>query len=146
MKHHSELLRLLVMKEGIGFLITKRENGEILMIGKNGMRKLKTGEVEGEDPLLPYMVGPDGEYTVRALTELADFPHSGDLIINGGFTEDGSVATFEKQVGTHGGLGGPQTESFIIFPRYHREKRDRMQNPSELHAFLHGILSPINPT
>ncbi|UCH84794.1 MAG: phage holin family protein [Candidatus Latescibacterota bacterium] len=146
MKHHSGLLKLLVMKPGIGFLITKRENGEILMIGKNGMRKLRTGEVEGEDPLAPYMVGSNGEYTARALTELADFPHSGDLIVNGGFLEDGSVATFEKQVGTHGGLGGSQTEPFIIFPRYHREKRDRLQNPTELHSFLHGILTPINPT
>ncbi|MEJ2722257.1 MAG: alkaline phosphatase family protein, partial [bacterium] len=146
MKHHSDLLRLLVMKPGIGFIITKRENGEILMIGKNGMRKLKSGEVEGEDPLLPYITGSDGEHTARALATMADYPHSGDLIVNGGFLEDGSVATFEKQAGTHGGLGGAQTESFIIYPRYNRGKLRRMQSPSEVHEFLHGMLEPINPT
>jgi hypothetical protein len=142
MKHHANLLETLVMHQGIGFLVTKRENGEILVIGKKGMRKLRSGKVEGDDPLLPYMVGAGGTDTIRALTELADFPNSGDLIINGGFVKNGAVASFEKQVGTHGGLGGPQTEPFIIFPRHHRRKRDQMRNPADLHRFLHAILAP----
>ncbi|UCG50413.1 MAG: phage holin family protein [Candidatus Latescibacterota bacterium] len=144
MKHHANLLETLVMHRGIGFLVTKRENGEILVIGKKGMRRLKSGKVEGDDPLLPYMVGEGGADTIRALTELADFPNSGDLIVNGGFVEDGAVASFEKQVGTHGGLGGAQTEPFIIFPRHHRRKRDQMRNPADLHTFLHAILAPAN--
>jgi hypothetical protein len=141
LKNHSTLLETLIDHPGIGFVVTVRENGEILMIGKKGMRRLKSGEIDGEDPMLPYMVGRNGEYTIRALSELASFPHSGDIIINGNLLENGLIVTFESQVGTHGGLGGAQTEPFIIFPKRLRNKRDQMQSPAEIHTFLSGILA-----
>lgn len=140
LERFPNLLETLVGHPGIGFVVTVRENGEILMIGKDGMRNLRTGEIEGDDPMVPYMVGREGEYTARALAELAAFPHSGDIILNGALLDDGSVVTFEKQAGTHGGLGGPQTEPFIVFPKSVKTKRDSMQNPEEIHSFLAGLL------
>ncbi len=47
---------------------------------------------------------------------VADFPHAGDLIVNSAVYADGSVAAFEELVGSHGGLGGEQTDAFIFHP------------------------------
>jgi len=47
---------------------------------------------------------------------LAHFPHAGDLIVLGAVNPDGKVVTFEEQVATHGGLGGPQLRPFIAWP------------------------------
>jgi uncharacterized membrane protein YvlD (DUF360 family) len=141
LENHSNLLEMLVGHAGIGFIATVREDGETLIIGKTGMRKLRLGEVEGEDPLLPYLNGKNDEYVIRALSELGGFPHSGDIIVNGSLLENGFVVTFEDQVGTHGGLGGPQTEPLIVYPRRLRKKRDNVRSPSEIHAFLNQTLS-----
>jgi uncharacterized membrane protein YvlD (DUF360 family) len=136
-----DLLETLVGHPGIGFIVTVRENGEILMLGRDGMRNLRNGDIEGDDPMVPYMIGREGVYTTRALAELAAFPHSGDIIVNGAVLDDGRVVSFEKQVGTHGGLGGPQTEPFIIYPKRLKTKRDTLQNPEEVHLFLAGLLA-----
>jgi uncharacterized membrane protein YvlD (DUF360 family) len=140
-ENHPNLLQMLVGHPGIGFIATQRESGEILVIGNNGMRRLGSGEVEGEDPLLPYLDGKNDDYTIRALAELGAFPHSGDIIVNGKLLENGLVVTFENQVGTHGGLGGAQTAPFIVYPRRLRKKRDSVRSPSEIHAFLISALS-----
>ena len=58
----------------------------------------------------------DEPATVKDLAELAAYPHSGDLMLLGAWDEDGRVVAFEDQVGTHGGVGGPQEWPFIIRP------------------------------
>ena len=41
----------------------------------------------------------------------------GDLLIISMFDlESGEVASFEEQIGSHGGLGGQQTDAFILHP------------------------------
>ena len=40
-----------------------------------------------------------------------------DLMVNSRYDPDlDEVAAFEDQVGSHGGLGGPQTHPFLMFP------------------------------
>ena len=110
---HPELLHSLVEHPGIGFVVAYAEDGMPLVLGKDGTRDLSTGTVTGNDPLLPY-----GDPNLRAeqLLRLAQFPHAGDLIVNSTIYEDGQVAAFEELVGNHGGLGGQQTEAFLVHP------------------------------
>jgi hypothetical protein len=138
---HPGLVETLIAHAGIGFVITVRGNGEVLVMGKDGARRLPSGGVDGEDPLLPFLGGDAGERALSALSELAAFPHSGDLIVNGAMLEKNAVVTFEEQVGTHGGLGGTQTEPFIIYPRRLKAARENLRGPAEIHAFLKTILS-----
>jgi hypothetical protein len=56
------------------------------------------------------------DYAADQLHRLAHFPHSGDLLALGAIEDDGRVVTFEKQIATHGGLGGSQVEPFIAWP------------------------------
>lgn len=38
------------------------------------------------------------------------------MIISAFDAEAGSVEPFEELIGSHGGLGGPQTDAFILYP------------------------------
>jgi uncharacterized membrane protein YvlD (DUF360 family) len=110
---HPGLLDGLVQHEGIGLVIGYSDDGSAVVLGKNGRRDLVVGSIEGEDPLLRY---GDPEFRARQLRRVAEFPHAGDLILVSTLYEDGTVAAFEELVGNHGGLGGLQTEPFIIHP------------------------------
>jgi hypothetical protein len=135
------LVETLIAHPGIGFLMTVRESGGVLLIGRNGSRRLPSGEIDGVDPLLPFLDGKDDESVLSALSQLGAFPHSGDLIVNGNLLKKDFVVTFEDQVGTHGGVGGTQTAPFIIYPRRMGAKRDDLRHPSGIHSFLSGALS-----
>ncbi len=103
----------LVQHEGIGFVVAYEDDWEPVAFGKNGARNLHTGDVIGEDPLEPY-----GEVDLRAwqVRRIADFSNAGDLILNSTFYPDGTVAALEELIGSHGGLGGEQTDAFIFHP------------------------------
>ena len=102
-----------VQHEGVGLVIATDDAGAPLVFGKSGARNLLTGETSGDDPLLPY-----GDVALRVwqLQRLADFPSSGDLIVMGALYPDGTVAAMEELIGNHGGLGGEQTDSFLLHP------------------------------
>jgi uncharacterized membrane protein YvlD (DUF360 family) len=103
----------IVQHEGIGFVVAYEDNGTPVAFGKNGAHNLHTGDVVGEDPLHIY---GDGELRTWQIRRLADFENSGDLIINSTIYSDGTVAALEEMVGSHGGLGGEQTDAFILHP------------------------------
>src|SRR5262249_13035831 len=45
------------------------------------------------------------------------YPDSGDLVVNSLYDpKTGEVAAFEELVGSHGGLGGTQTQPFLLYP------------------------------
>ncbi|MDH3216451.1 MAG: alkaline phosphatase family protein, partial [Candidatus Krumholzibacteria bacterium] len=139
---YPTLLEYLVSHGGVGFLITTNNEGENLVMGRHGMRKLRSGVVEGGDPIDRFTTSGGQALVIRALMELCNYPNSGDLIINGNLLDDGTVVTFEAQRGTHGGLGGEQTDAFVIFPRRFRTRRDPVQSPAEMHRFLSRLLAP----
>jgi uncharacterized membrane protein YvlD (DUF360 family) len=103
----------LVQHEGIGFVVAYEDDGEPVAFGKNGARNLHTGDVVGEDPLAPY-----GDVELRSwqVRRIADFPNCGDLLLNSPVYADGTVAAYEELIGSHGGLGGEQTDAFIFHP------------------------------
>lgn len=123
----------LVQHEGVGFVVGYGDDGAPLVLGKKGQRNLHTGAVTGEDPLAPYAAGSTPPGGVRAaglgpvgkgsiedriwqVRRIADFPHAGDLIVNSTVYPDGTVAAMEELIGSHGGMGGEQTDAFIFHP------------------------------
>jgi len=98
---------------GVGLLVAADDGGVPIVFGPTGARNLHSGEVTGDDPLAPY-----GNVAVRAwqLRRVADFPSAGDLIAISTLYPDGTVAAMEELIGNHGGLGGEQTDSFLLHP------------------------------
>jgi uncharacterized membrane protein YvlD (DUF360 family) len=108
------LFTALLQHEGVGVVLAYEQDGTPIAWGKNGTRNLRTGAVEGEDPLTAY-----GDADVRAeqLCRIADFPNNGDLTVFSTLYPDGTVAAMEELIGSHGGMGGEQTDAFLLHPK-----------------------------
>jgi uncharacterized membrane protein YvlD (DUF360 family) len=98
---------------GIGFVLARSEQYGAIAIGEQGLCFLDEHRVEGEDPLAPF--GPNAAQHVKR----ADgFPNCADIMVNSTYwPETGEVTAFEELVGSHGGLGGPQSYPFVLVPR-----------------------------
>lgn len=123
----------LVAHEGVGFVVTYADDGTPVVLGKGGRRDLHSGEVVGEDPLIPY---GDVDVRSRQVRRVADFPHAGDLIVNSTLYPDGTVAAMEELIGNHGGLGGEQTDSFLLHPT--DIKLPSTENSADVFAILNA--------
>jgi uncharacterized membrane protein YvlD (DUF360 family) len=108
---HPALLDGLTRHPHIGFVLVAAEGGS-LVLGPSGQRNLATDEVVGDDPLAPF--GPHAVEQVRMVDAYAT---AADVMVNARYDpERDEVAAFESQVGSHGGLGGPQTRPFLLYP------------------------------
>jgi uncharacterized membrane protein YvlD (DUF360 family) len=106
------LIEKLANHPGIGVLLVRSAEGHALVFGPHGRLDLTAGQSDGIDPLADY-----GPRATENLLHLDGFPNVGDLILLGVVDRvSGEVTGFEELVGSHGGLGGWQTEPFILCP------------------------------
>jgi uncharacterized membrane protein YvlD (DUF360 family) len=112
-REFPDLLPSLVDHPGVGFLLVRSREFGPVVLGRDGLHRLATGVVIGEDPLLRY--GPHAADLVRRVDT---FPHCADVMINSNYDpETDQSSPFETHVGSHGGLGGPQQRGFVVHPR-----------------------------
>jgi putative membrane protein len=106
------LLEGLAAHEGVGFLMVhSREQGAVV-IGAGGRTCLADDQVEGENPLAGF-----GPHAADHLRRTDSFPDAPDVLVNSFYrAETNEVAAYEELIGSHGGLGGYQTEPFVLFP------------------------------
>ena len=111
-ERHPHLLDALRTHPHIGFLLVHSRVRGPVVLGAHGAHYLDDGEVEGDDPLAPF--------TPRAVAHLRrtdSFEHVADIMVNSFYDpalEQGCA--FEELISFHGGLGGPQTQPFILHP------------------------------
>ncbi len=111
-KKFPNMLIGLAQHDGIGFVLVQSAKFGPLVIGKKGVHHLKTGKIEGQDPLKPF--GPNAK---RHLLRTNSFKYVPDILVNSMYnktTEEG--AAFEELIGFHGGMGGNQSRPFIFYP------------------------------
>ncbi len=119
---------------GVGFVAAARQFGDAVAICEDGIRNLITGEMGGEnDPLADF----GGERWAQDLAQLLAYPDTGDLIINGAWlAEQERIVVLEEQTSSHGGVGGPQTEPFVLLPRKWATSVEDFQSPEALHRLI----------
>ena len=107
------LIGSLVTHPGVGLVMVRSAAGGLpAAIGAHGRRDLASGDVAGVDPVAVY-----GGHAVAALQRLDAMRATGDLVLLSAYEPDMiEVAAFEELVGSHGGLGGGQTEPFLLHP------------------------------
>ena len=109
---HPKLVSTLAAHPGVAMLMVKSEEFGAVVLGPKGVRYLDQDRVEGEDPTTLF-----GEHTIMSLKREDAMEHAPDLLLISQYDPGlGEVAAFEELIGSHGGLGGPQTEPFILHP------------------------------
>ena len=129
------LLEKMAKHPGIGFVAARRRFGDAVAICEDGIRNLVTGQrAERNDPLAPYA---RRELWAGELARLLNYPDSGDLVVNGAWLpERGRIVVMEDQISSHGGLGGRQTEPFVVLPTAWMATRKDLESPEALHRLV----------
>jgi uncharacterized membrane protein YvlD (DUF360 family) len=111
-EHRPGLIDALARHPGIG-LVMVRDGGTPVVVGASGWRVLGgSTSGAGDDPLTPY-----GPAAATDLLQLDERDYVGDLVVLGRYDPDtAELAAFEELVGSHGGLGGDQTEAVLLVP------------------------------
>ncbi|MBW0105494.1 phage holin family protein, partial [Pseudonocardia sp. KRD291] len=137
-RDYPDLLPGLVDHPGVGFVLVRGEEDGPMVLGRDGTHRLADGVVTGEDPLGPY-----GPHAAALVARVDGFAHCADIMVNSRYDpvrEDASP--FEPHVGSHGGLGGPQNEAFVLHPASWAEPGEPV-GAEELHRVLRGWLTDL---
>jgi hypothetical protein len=136
--HWPDLLPGLVDHDGIGFLLVQSAEHGPIVLGRDGVHRIATGEVFGSDPLALY-----GPHAAELVARTSTFPHCPDVLINSRFDPETEQASpFEVHVGSHGGLGGPQQRGFLLHPRFLAPPGE-IVGAEQLHRVLRGWLTDL---
>jgi putative membrane protein len=131
------LLDGLVQHEGIGFVMVHSEAHGSIVLGPKGKYYLADDRVEGENPLEGF-----GARAAEHLRRTDKFPNAPDVLVNSFYDlETNEGAAFEEQIGYHGGLGGWQTQPFLLHPAEWDTGPDEILGAEALHEVLKGWVS-----
>jgi len=138
---HPQLLDTLVSHPGVGFVMVRTQAQGAVVIGAKGRRRLDDDTVEGEDPLAHF--DPTAAEHLRRHDR---FPHCPDILVNSMYDPDADeVAPFEDFMGSHGGLGGPQTRPFALVPSGWPEPSAPIVGVENMHDALRNWLAQSPP-
>ncbi|MCW2984287.1 MAG: rane protein of unknown function [Conexibacter sp.] len=122
---YPELLSALIEHPGIGFVVVR-----------DGARDVVLGD------LSPY-----GARAAAHVARTAAFPHCPDILVNSTYwPQTDEVAAFEELVGSHGGLGGPQSFPFVLAPAALAMPDRDVVGAADLHRVLRGWLAALGHT
>jgi hypothetical protein len=133
-QRHPRLLPALAAHPHIGFLLVRSaENGPLAM-NSRGVHHLASGHVEGEDPLASF-----SPHARAHLLRSDAFEHVADIMIGSFYDptlEEGCA--FEELISFHGGLGGPQTRPFLLYPVELPAPEEPIVGAAKIHEILVG--------
>jgi uncharacterized membrane protein YvlD (DUF360 family) len=136
---YPRLIAGLARHDDIGFVLVREANGTSVVLGRNGSLDLATGEVVGEDPLQPF-----GARARAQVAEVDSYTTVADLMVNSRYDPElEEVFAFEDQVSSHGGLGGPQTHPFLLYPRELTRPATEIFTSPAMYKILKGWLAEV---
>ncbi len=133
-KRHPHLLEALRRHPHIGFLLVHSQDAGAVVLGPRGTRYLADDRVEGEDPLAPF--APSAADHLRRTD---GFEHVADIMVNSFYDPElEQGCAFEELISFHGGLGGPQTQPFILYPVELPVPAEPIRGAAAVHDVLMG--------
>ena len=111
-ERHPELIPALRSHPHVGWILVRSREHGAMALGAGGARYLADGRVEGDDPLAHF-----SPTAAQHLLRTDGFAHVADIMVGSFYDPDlDEGCAFEELISFHGGLGGPQTQPFILHP------------------------------
>ena len=89
-------------------------------------------------------MAPFGPRAREQVAEVDGYATAADLMVNSRYDPDlEEVAAFEDQVSSHGGLGGPQTHPFLLYPAELTAPAEPIFTSPAMHRVLKGWLAEV---
>jgi uncharacterized membrane protein YvlD (DUF360 family) len=130
---HPRLIPALRAHPHVGWLLVRAASGPVVL-GATGSRDLVSGTVEGDDPLAPF--APEA---AQHLARTDGFSNVADIMIGSFYSADlEQGCAFEELISFHGGLGGPQTRPFILYPVELAAPQQPILGAARVHEILSG--------
>jgi putative membrane protein len=134
------MLEGLVAHEGIGFAMVHSEEHGPVVISDKGRAYLTEDRLEGENPLADF-----GPRAAQHLIREDSFPSCPDILINSFYNaETNEVAAYEELIGCHGGMGGYQTQPFILHPVELKESDEPLVGAATVHHLMKSWVAQSN--
>jgi uncharacterized membrane protein YvlD (DUF360 family) len=137
---HPELIPALRSHPHVGWILVRSAERGAVAVGANGAHYLAEGRVEGEDPLAAF--SPNAP---RHLLRTDGFAHVADIMVGSFYDpelEEGCA--FEELISFHGGLGGPQTRPFLLYPDTLPPPDEPLVGAASVHRVLVGWRRLLN--
>ena len=139
---HPKLITALREHPHVGWLLVRSERDGAVALGAKGTRYLSDGRVVGEDPLASFPPN-----AARHLLRTDGFEHVADIMV-GSFYDPmlDEGCAFEELISFHGGMGGPQTRPFLLYPSQLRLPGEPIVGAAAVHDLLLGWRTELNGT
>jgi uncharacterized membrane protein YvlD (DUF360 family) len=133
-ERHPRLIMALCEHPHVGWLLVRSAKHGAVALGADGAHYLRDGHVEGDDPLATFP-----PTAARHLLRTDGFPHVADIMIGSFYDPDlEEGCAFEELISFHGGLGGPQTQPFILYPAGLPAPHEPVVGAAAVHELLRG--------
>jgi uncharacterized membrane protein YvlD (DUF360 family) len=133
-QRHPRLIPALRTHPHVGWILVRSAEHGAVAFGSDGAQYLADGRVEGHDPLAPFP--PNAP---RHLLRTDGFKDVADIMVGSFYDpvlEEGCA--FEELICFHGGLGGPQTQPFILHPTEFPMPEGQVVGAEQVHRLLVG--------
>jgi hypothetical protein len=137
---HPRLVPALREHPHIGWLLVRSERDGPVVLNHSGTRFLRDGRIEGEDPLSGFAASAS-DHLLRA----DGFPHAPDILIGSFYDpalEEGCA--FEELISFHGGIGGPQSRAFLLYPSALPLPSQPLRGAASINRLLRGWRAALN--
>ncbi|HEX2426413.1 MAG TPA: phage holin family protein [Gaiellaceae bacterium] len=141
-KRHPRLIPALREHPHVGWLLVRSAKDGPVALGARGVRYLTDDRVEGVDPLATF--SPNAARHLRRTDGFADVA---DIMV-GSFYDSAldEGCAFEELISFHGGMGGPQTRPFILYPTELPLPDEQIVGAASVHAVLRGWRQQLQPS
>jgi type I phosphodiesterase/nucleotide pyrophosphatase len=133
-ERHPELVPALRSHPHVGWILVRSSEHGPVALGASGAHYLAEGRVEGDDPLARF--SPNAP---KHLLRTDGFEHVADIMVGSFYDPDlDEGCAFEELICFHGGIGGPQTQPFILHPVELAVPRGPIVGAAAVHGVLAG--------